>query len=88
MGVTVILHIYVESNKLESVCNKLRDIKVVTDLYEVTGEYDVVAIVDVENIVKFREFLKSELLKIEGVKAVTSSVVLHTYKRGEEVLEI
>lgn len=88
MSILVILHIYVESNKLEKVCEKLRDLKVVTDLYEVTGEWDIMAIVEVDNITSFRDFLKNELLKIEGVKAVTSSVVLHVYKRMGEIVEV
>ncbi|MCS7135650.1 MAG: Lrp/AsnC ligand binding domain-containing protein [Nitrososphaerota archaeon] len=88
MTITVILHIYVESNKLDNVCKLLNSIHDVTDVFEVSGDYDVIAIMTTESISKFREVLKTNLLKIEGIKAITSSIVLHTHKRNGEILEV
>ncbi|MEM3066015.1 MAG: Lrp/AsnC ligand binding domain-containing protein [Nitrososphaerota archaeon] len=88
MTITVILHIYVESNKLDNVCKLLNNMHDVSDVFEVTGEYDVIAVITTESISKFREILKTNLLKIEGIKAITSSIVLHTHKRNGEVLEV
>ncbi|MEM2910286.1 MAG: Lrp/AsnC ligand binding domain-containing protein [Nitrososphaerota archaeon] len=84
----MILHIYVESNKLDNVCKLLNNMHDVSDVFEVTGEYDVIAVITTESISKFREILKTNLLKIEGIKAITSSIVLHTHKRNGEVLEV
>ncbi len=88
MTITVILHIYVESNKLDNVCKLLNNIHEVTDVFEVSGDYDIIAIITTESIQKFREILKTNLLKIEGIKAITSSIVLHTHKKSGEILEV
>lgn len=88
MTITVILHIYVESNKLDNVCKLLNNIREVSDVFEVSGDYDVIAIMTTDSISKFREILKTNLLKIEGIKAITSSIVLHTHKKNGEVLEV
>ena len=88
MTITVVLHIYVESNKLDHVCKILNNIPEVIDVFEVSGDYDVIAIMETESISKFREILKTNILKIEGIKAVTSSIVLHIHKRNGEVLEV
>ncbi|MCL7388209.1 MAG: Lrp/AsnC ligand binding domain-containing protein [Thaumarchaeota archaeon] len=88
MTILVVLHIYVESNKLDHVCKVLNNMSEVTDVFEVSGDYDIIAIIETESISKFREILKTNILKIEGIKAITSSIVLHTHKRSGEVLEV
>ncbi|MCL7385874.1 MAG: Lrp/AsnC ligand binding domain-containing protein [Thaumarchaeota archaeon] len=88
MTILVVLHIYVESNKLDHVCKVLNNMSEVTDVFEVSGDYDIIAIMETESISKFREILKTNILKIEGIKAIASSIVLHTHKRSGEVLEV
>ncbi|MDK2373229.1 MAG: Lrp/AsnC ligand binding domain-containing protein [Candidatus Korarchaeota archaeon] len=82
----VIVSIRVESKLLDKVTEALKEYPEVVDLYEVTGEFDVVAVVEAENTVEFRKFLKDKLLKVEGVEATHSVVVLYTHKRGGKVL--
>ncbi len=60
----------------------------VTDVYEVTGEYDIVCMLKVDNILAFRNILKDQVLKINGVRSTVSSVVLYEHKReGKLVAE-
>ena len=81
MATTVIVSIKVESKKLDKVTDELMKYGEVRDLYEVTGDFDVIAIVEVDDMVAFRRFLKDKLLKVDGVETTHSVVVLYTHKR-------
>jgi DNA-binding Lrp family transcriptional regulator len=62
----------------------------VIDVYEVTGEYDLIATAKANDLHRLRSLISERLMKMHGVKAVTTSVVvLHTYKlNGKEVFEL
>jgi len=83
----VLLHIFVDSAKLERATEALRKLPQIVDVYEVTGEYDVVVMVESDDIATFREFLKNNVLKIEGIKSTVSSVVLHVHKKDGHLLD-
>jgi DNA-binding Lrp family transcriptional regulator len=88
LTVRAILHIFVEQGKLEDVGEALAKMPEVIDVYEVTGEYDIIATAKANDLQKLRSFLSERLMKMHGIKAVTTSVVLHTYKlNGKEVFE-
>jgi len=88
MTVRAILHVFVEPGKLEDIGEALARIPEVIDVYEVTGEYDLIATAKANDLQKLRSFISEKLMKMHGVKAVTTSVVLHTYKlNGKEVFE-
>ena len=81
-GVTVILHIFVDSNSLEDVAKEVTKLPEAVDVYEVTGEFDIIAVISAPTIQHFRELIKDKILKIQGVKSTVTSVVLYTHKRG------
>jgi DNA-binding Lrp family transcriptional regulator len=88
LTVRAILHVFVESGKLEDVGEALAKIPEVIDVYEVTGEYDIVATAKANDLHQLRSLISEKLMNMRGVKAVTTSVVLHTYKlNGKEVFE-
>jgi DNA-binding Lrp family transcriptional regulator len=80
LTVRAILHVFVESGKLEDVGEALAKIPEVIDVYEVTGEYDIIATAKTNDLHKLRSLILEKLMKMHGIKAVTTSVVLHTYK--------
>jgi DNA-binding Lrp family transcriptional regulator len=84
--VRVFLNLFVESKELEKVTDSLVKLPAVTDVYEVTGEYDIVCMLKVDSILAFREILKNQVLKINGVKSTVSSVVLYEHKREGKLL--
>jgi len=81
-NVRAILHLFVESGKLESVCEKLAKLPQTLDVYEVTGEYDIVAIVAVSSVKELREFISKILPSVEGIKSSVTSVILHVHKKN------
>jgi DNA-binding Lrp family transcriptional regulator len=88
LTVRAILHIFIEPGKLEDVGEALAKIPEIIDVYEVTGEYDIIATAKANDLRKLRSLISERLMKINGVKVVTKSVVLHTYKiDGKEVFE-
>ena len=72
MTVKAILHIFVEQGKLEDVGEALAKMPEVIDIYEVTGEYDIIATAKANNLRKPRSLISERLMKIHGVKAVTT----------------
>ena len=88
MTVRAILHVFVEPGKIEDVGEALAKIPEVIDVYEVTGEYDIIVTAKANDLHRLRSLISERLMKMHGVKAVTTSVVLHTYKlNGKEVFE-
>jgi Lrp/AsnC family transcriptional regulator for asnA, asnC and gidA len=88
LTVRAILYIFIEPGKIEDVGEALAKIPEVIDVYEVTGEYDIIATTKANNLHKLRSLISERLMNMYGVKAVTTSVVLHTYKlNGKEVFE-
>ena len=80
LTVRAILHVFVEPGKLEDVGEALAKIPEIIDVYEVTGEYDVIATAKANELHKLRSLISEKLMNMHGVKAVTTSVVLHTCK--------
>jgi DNA-binding Lrp family transcriptional regulator len=88
LTVRAILHIFVEPGKIEDVGEALAKMSEVIDVYEVTGEYDIIVTAKANDLHKLRSLISERLIKTYGVKPVTTSVVLHTYKlNGKEVFE-
>lgn len=86
-GVMAIIHIFVESSKLEHVSREINKLEEALDVYEVTGEFDVIAILRADDIVSFRKILKDKIMKIDGVKSTVTSIILYTYKRDGRPVE-
>ena len=88
LTVRAILHIFIEPGKIEDVGEALAKMPEIIDVYEVTGEYDIIATAKANDLQKLRSLISERLMKMHGVKAVTTSAVLHTYKlNGKEVFE-
>ncbi len=88
MSIEVIINVYVVSEKMDYVVDKLKPLPEVVDLYEVTGESDIILMVKTEDISEFRDFLKNKLMKIDGVRSTVTSVVLHRHKREGVIIEV
>lgn len=83
----VILNIFVESKDLGKVTSELSEIECVEDVYEVTGESDIVVILDVPDVLGFREILKNQILGIDGIRSTVSSVITYIHKKDGHITE-
>jgi len=81
----VILNIFVESKDLGKVTKHLSEIDCVEDVYEVTGESDIVVIMDVPDVLGFREVLKDQILDIDGIRSTVSSVITYIHKKDGKI---
>ncbi|MDT7877872.1 MAG: Lrp/AsnC ligand binding domain-containing protein [Candidatus Caldarchaeales archaeon] len=84
-GVRALIQVLAESRKLESVGEQLARLPETLDVYEVTGEFDIVASVLVPDVESLRRLVSDKILRIEGVRAAVTTIVLHTYKINGEV---
>jgi DNA-binding Lrp family transcriptional regulator len=65
---------------LDDVSEELTKIPEVMSLYEVTGSADLVALIKCPSILLFRNLLVGNVMKIDGVRNIISSVVLSATK--------
>jgi len=86
-GILAIIHIFVDSSRLEDVASEINKLEEALDVYEVTGEFDIIAIVRADDVVTFRKLLKDKIMKINGVKSTVTSMVLYTHKREGRIVE-
>jgi len=84
--VKAFVNIFVESKEIDRVTEALLKLPEVTDIYEVTGEYDLVALVTADTISSFRDFLKNNILRIDGIRSTVTAVVIYTHKRGGKLI--
>jgi DNA-binding Lrp family transcriptional regulator len=84
-GIRALIQVLAESRKLESVGEQLARLPETLDVYEVTGEFDIVASVLVPDVESLRRLVSDKILRIEGVRAAVTTIVLHTYKINGEV---
>jgi DNA-binding Lrp family transcriptional regulator len=86
MTVDVMINIYVISEKMDYVIQKLLDLPEVIDLYEVTGEADIITLIQAQDITQFRNILKNKIMQIEGIRSTVTSVILHTNKKDGKIV--
>ena len=65
--ITAIMLLQTERIKVNSIAEKLTDIKGVNEVYSVSGRYDLIAIVRVKNIEGVSEIVTNHILKVEGI---------------------
>lgn len=64
---------------MDNVVRALSQLENMVSIYEVTGEYDIVTLVSASDIEHFRSVLKDKIMKIKGVRATVTSVVLREH---------
>ncbi|HIQ13802.1 MAG TPA: Lrp/AsnC family transcriptional regulator [Thermoprotei archaeon] len=75
-----IMLIIVEPNMMDEVCKKLIKIPEIKKVYEITGEFDIFIELEFDSIDTFRNILRDQVMKIEGVRMTQSSVVMSEWK--------
>lgn len=65
-----------DPTKTKRVISTIRNIKGVTEAYEVMGPYDIVAEIEVETLTEIPSILGDNIRQIDGVQSTTSLVTL------------
>ena len=66
-----------------AVVRRLRGIKHVSHVYEITGDYDINAFVNVENMMALNNLIE-EIRTVQGVKRTETRMVLKKYNGNEK----
>ncbi len=76
MPVEALVFMNVEPNAVTEIPKKLKEIKGIKEIYEVTGNYDFVIKVEGENYTEVAKILREQVLKIPGVIRTTTSFIV------------
>jgi DNA-binding Lrp family transcriptional regulator len=80
-NVLAFVDILIDSKQLESAILSLKQLPNLQELYQVAGGgCNVVSLVSASDIEEFREVLKNKIMKIKGVREITTSLSLASYK--------
>lgn len=80
LEITSIIIIQTESEKHESVKEKLSMLKEVSEVYSVSGEYDILIKVWVQSIEELNQLINSKIRSIDGVEDLTEMIVMERVK--------
>ncbi len=76
MPVEALVFMVVEPQAVTEVPEKLKKVKGVKEIYEVTGDYDFVIKMEGENYSEIAKALREQVLKIPGVVRTTTSFIV------------
>jgi len=81
--VTAIILLTIERDKVNSVAEKLADIKGITEVYSVTGKYDLVAVVRVKDNEKLADVVTKKMLKTEGITKSETNIAFQVFSKHD-----
>jgi DNA-binding Lrp family transcriptional regulator len=84
-GILAFIDLFVDSPHVDDVVAALKELKNISEIYEVTGEFDIVILVKAKDIEELRDLLKNKIMKIQGIKSTVSSIVLKSHRSAEPV---
>jgi DNA-binding Lrp family transcriptional regulator len=84
-GILAFIDLFVDSPHVDDVVVALKELKNISEIYEVTGEFDIVILVKARDIEELRDLLKNKIMKIQGIKSTVSSIVLKSHRTAEPV---
>jgi len=78
--VEALVFMVVEPQAVTEIPKKLKDMKEVKAIYEVTGDYDFVIMMEGESYSDIAKTLREKILKIPGVVRTTTSFIVAKHK--------
>ena len=81
--VTAIVLLTVQRDKINSVAEKLAEMKGISEIYSVAGEYDLVAIIRVKDNESLAELVANHMLKVEGIMKSETLFAFRVYSRHD-----
>lgn len=81
--VTAIVLLNVERSQINSVAEKLADMKQISEVYSVAGRYDLVAILRVKTNEDLADLVTNHMLKVNGIRTTETLVAFRAYSRHD-----
>ncbi len=82
-AILAFIDLFVDSPHVDEVVAALKELKNISEIYEVTGEFDIVILAKANDIEELRDLLKNKIMKIKGIKSTVSSIVLKSHRTPE-----
>ncbi|MBS3781447.1 MAG: Lrp/AsnC ligand binding domain-containing protein [Candidatus Thermoplasmatota archaeon] len=86
-GVSSLITIDIDTKKSDKIANEISKFKNVEDILLVTGDVDFVIKARFKNYDHMKGFLTEKISNLEGVKDVTSLMIVTAYKERGEFIE-
>jgi DNA-binding Lrp family transcriptional regulator len=81
-GILAFVDILVDTKQMERAVASLKELPNAKEVYQVTGNgCNIVSIVAASDIDEFRDILKNQIMKINGVREIITSLSLANHKR-------
>ncbi len=81
--VTAIVLLTAQRDKINSIAEKLADMKGISEVYSVAGEYDLAVIIRVKDNEKLAELVTNHMLKVEGIIKSETLIAFRTYSKHD-----
>lgn len=72
-----------ERNAINSITQKLLDIKGVTEVFSVTGEYDIIAIIRVPSHEDISKIVTENILELEDIITTNTIIAFKAYSKHD-----
>jgi DNA-binding Lrp family transcriptional regulator len=80
-NILALVDILVDSKQMDSAILSLKQLSNLQELYQVAGGgFNLVSLVSASDIEEFRDILKNKIMKIKGVKEITTALSLASYR--------
>lgn len=76
------VNLFIDQSQKKNVLSELSKLKNTKEVYETAGEYDVVSLISASSVEEFRDILQKQVMKIEGVESVITTVILNRHKEA------
>lgn len=84
--VTALINLKVETKEADVIAENISKDPAVSDVYLVTGDTDIVAVVKFQNYSQLKRFLVEKITNIPGIRESKTSMVVTTFKEGNELI--
>jgi DNA-binding Lrp family transcriptional regulator len=81
--VTGLVLLNVERDKVDSIAQRLSDLKGISEVYSVAGRYDLVVVIRTKDNDALAELVTGSMLKIEGIQKSETLITFKVYSKHD-----
>ncbi len=81
--VTALVLLNVDRNKVDSIAQKLSEVKGVSEVYSVAGRYDLAVVIRTKDNDTLAELVTGTMLKVEGIQKSETLISFRVYSKHD-----